>query len=165
LVVRIAGQSEVEALAAIRHERDGGSLEEARSHFSVLLAGERTARLLLVGSVDGEPAGYGELGRFDPPGDAPSNHAPAGWYLQGLVVGPQWRRLGLGAELTRRRLEWLAARAEAAYYFANSRNLATIALHARFGFEELSRDFWYPGVTFTGGEGVLFRAEVRNAAR
>ena len=55
-------------------------------------------------------------------------------------------------------MEWLAERADQAYYFANSSNRASIALHALFGFEELTHDFWYPDVSFTGGEGILFRA-------
>jgi RimJ/RimL family protein N-acetyltransferase len=49
-----------------------------------------------------------------------------------------------------------------AYYVANSVNLASIALHARLGFVELSRDFWYPDVSFTGGEGVLFGITLRD---
>jgi ribosomal protein S18 acetylase RimI-like enzyme len=117
-----------------------------------------------VGLVEDEVAGYGLAGRFDPPADAPANHAPAGWYLQGLIVRPESRRLGLGAELTRGRLEWLAGRTQQAYYFANSLNRASIELHAGFGFEELSRDFWYPDVTFTGGQGVLFRATLGGQA-
>ncbi len=45
--------------------------------------------------------------------------------------------------------------------FANARNRASIALHAAFGFEEVTRDFEVPGVTFEGGVGVLFRAVLR----
>jgi ribosomal protein S18 acetylase RimI-like enzyme len=158
--VRCAEKSDLPTLAAIRQEREGGRLEELLPRFSLLLHGRPAARILLVGLVDGELAGYGLAGRFQPPRDAPANHAPAGWYLQGVIVRPDRRRLGLGAELTRRRLEWISSQASEAYYFANSGNRASIALHSHFGFEEVSRDFWYPDVAFTGGQGILFRAVV-----
>jgi ribosomal protein S18 acetylase RimI-like enzyme len=164
VLVREAGRTDLGALAAIRQEREGGQIPEHRQRFSRALAASTGTRLLLVGLVEDEIAGYGLAGRFDPPADAPPNQAPAGWYLQGLVVRAESRRLGLGAELTRRRLEWLAGRTEEAYYFANSSNRASIALHSRFGFEELARDFWYPDVSFTGGEGILFRAILRRQA-
>ncbi len=39
----------------------------------------------------------------------------------------------------------------------NARNTASIELHERFGFEEITRRFSFPGLTFKGGEGILFR--------
>lgn len=110
-------------------------------------------------------AGYGLAKLFEPPAGSPAKCAPAGWYLLGLGVRPERRRLGLGAELTRARLEWLSRRTDYVYYFANSANLASIALHASFGFGEVSRDFWYPEVSFAGGEGVLFGADLRQLSR
>lgn len=62
------------------------------------------------------------------------------------------------AALTAHRLDWVRGRAEVVYYFANARNGATIDLHRRLGFEEVTRDFAIPGVAFEGGVGVLFRA-------
>ncbi|MBJ7598956.1 GNAT family N-acetyltransferase [Candidatus Nephthysia bennettiae] len=160
--MRPAAPADVEVLAAIRQEREGGHLPELARRFFRALAEPAGGRVLLVGLIEGEVSGYGLAGHFDPPADSPANHAPAGWYLQGLVVRVARRRLGLGAELTRRRLEWLSGRAERAYYFANSANQASIALHAGLGFQELSRDFWYPDVTFIGGEGVLFGIDLRD---
>ena len=51
-------------------------------------------------------------------------------------------------------LALLATREHAA---ANARNTASIELHERFGFEEITRRFSFPGLTFKGGEGILFR--------
>jgi len=101
--------------------------------------------------------GWAQVVPFQPSLEAPPNHAPEGWYFAGLLVRPEWRRLGIGASLTRKRLAGVSTKASQAYYFANSSNRASIALHKGLGFEELTRDFWFPGVTFTGGEGVLFR--------
>ncbi len=77
-----------------------------------------------------------------------------------MIVDPAHRRRGIAAELTRRRLKWIAERAGEAFYFANARNQVSIDLHARFGFVELTRDFAYPGATFAGGAGILFRADL-----
>jgi len=105
-----------------------------------------------VAVVDSQIAGYGKLRHFTGlPG------VPDGYYLGGVVVGPQWRRGGIGTLLTTHRIEAArAAGADTVYYFANSQNEASIAMHLGFGFHELQRPFAFPGVTFTGGVGVLF---------
>jgi ribosomal protein S18 acetylase RimI-like enzyme len=115
---------------------------------------------LYVGVADADVVGYGRLRhhlapRFDPPGH----------YLGGVVVDPAWRRHGIGSKLTECRIEaaW-AGGAEIVYYFANSRNEASIAMHRGFGFTELRRPYEFPGVTFAGGVGVLFGL-TRDAAR
>jgi hypothetical protein len=61
----------------------------------------------------------------------------------------------------RARLRWISERADAAWFFANIRNTGSIELHHRFGFEEITRDFSFPGLAFQGGEGILFRARLR----
>jgi GNAT superfamily N-acetyltransferase len=92
---------------------------------------------VLVATVAGVPVGYGVAHRMALPG------LPDGWYLGGVVVTPTHRRQGIAARLTRARLDWIAARAERAYYFTNERNRASVDLHARFGFR--SRGGQVPG--------------------
>jgi hypothetical protein len=65
---------------------------------------------------------------------------------------------GLGERLTAARLGWVGQRATECWYFANARNWASRGLHAALGFQDVTRDFWFPGVTFDGGESVLSRA-------
>ena len=72
-----------------------------------------------------------------------------------------WRRRGIGIELTRQRLAWIGDRAGSAYYFANARNVPSIDLHAKLGFAESTRDFTFPGASFEGGAGILFRVDLR----
>jgi ribosomal protein S18 acetylase RimI-like enzyme len=126
-------------------------------HASLLEDVESPDRLLVVAERAAEVIGYGRVLRFVPEPDAPSDIAPSGYYLMGLVVHPDHRRRGVAAALTQARLEWISSHAEDAWYFANARNAASIALHAPYGFEEVTRSFFYPRVDFDRGEGVLFR--------
>ena len=98
---------------------------------------------------------------FRPPDEAPPNVAPSGWYLSGLIVVPEYRCQGVGKSLIRARLDWIGEHDGWAYYFANAQNRVTINLHQQFGFVEVTRDFTYPGATFVGGTGVLFRARLK----
>lgn len=85
---------------------------------------------------------------------------PIGYYLSGVVVDPGHRGHGIGGQLIRARMDFAwAAGAPALYYFANSRNATSIALHAKFGFREIRRPFHFPGVAFEDGVGVLFELE------
>ena len=101
--------------------------------------------------------GYGRARVFEPAPDAPADSAPGGYYLTGVFVLPEERARGIGAALTQARLDWIGDRATEAWYFANARNTPSVDLHRRWGFEEVTRRFSFPGVTIDGGEGILFR--------
>ena len=115
-------------------------------------------RRLFVASVEGCFAGFGRTTHFIPPAGARPNVAPEGYYVVGLLVDPAWRRRGVGLALTRARMGRAFERGEHVWFFANARNRASLDLHARLGFVEVTRDFAFPGVSFDGGVGVLCRA-------
>jgi ribosomal protein S18 acetylase RimI-like enzyme len=108
----------------------------------------------------GRIVGFGRAGWIDPAGRRGFRNVPAGWYLLGVVVVDAWRRQGIGRELTRRRLAWIAERAPAAYFVANARNRPSLDLHAALGFVEVRRDLQWPGMKFEGGTGVLSRCDL-----
>jgi ribosomal protein S18 acetylase RimI-like enzyme len=112
---------------------------------------------LVVAESRGGIIGYGRARLFEPEPQALSDTAPRGYYLTGVFVAPNERHAGVGAALTEARLDWISGRAADAWFFANARNAASIALHERFGFEAVTRHFFFPGLTFDGGEGILFR--------
>lgn len=122
------------------------------------------SRHLVVARVDNRLVGYGRV-RYHARSDSlPVDSAPRGWYLIGLVVADACRRHGVGSALTRARMEWRRERTGEVWYFANARNPVSIVLHARFGFVEVTRQFSFPGVSFSGGAGVLFRARWAHGA-
>ena len=111
-------------------------------------------RLITVALMDDRIVGWGKTHLWE----SADGVAPTGHYLGGVTVGPSSRRLGIGAALTDARLHWIWARAEAAYYFTNAQNLASIELHRSRGFAEIARASEVHGTVFDGGVGILFRA-------
>ncbi|MGO4238341.1 GNAT family N-acetyltransferase [Pseudarthrobacter sp. YAF2] len=90
----------------------------------------------------------------------PDITAPAGHYLGGIVVSPNFRRRGIGSALTRARMEWAWSRSSTVYYFANEYNTASIKMHETLGFQSIGRFAEIRGVTADEGrsELVLFQA-------
>ena len=162
LLIRPAKVSDSQELGIIQAEREGGvsaihavKIEQAINSWTKTSQG-----IILVAKYDNKLVGLAKIKYFSPAPASPSNAAPAGWYLSGVIVRSKYRRCGVGQALTQARLEWITARASCAYYFANAQNQVSIALHNKFGFKELTRDFTHPGVTFTGGVGILFGADL-----
>ncbi|WP_370874537.1 GNAT family N-acetyltransferase [Pseudarthrobacter defluvii] len=85
---------------------------------------------------------------------------PAGHYLGGVIINPNFRRRGIGSALTRVRMEWMWSRSSTVYYFANEHNTASIRMHETLGFQAIGRFAQIRGVTADEGrsELVLFQA-------
>jgi ribosomal protein S18 acetylase RimI-like enzyme len=156
--VREAVQADVESCVRIMMDREAGDPDRTRSRLRRSVESE--AEGFFVAEIEGAVAGFGRVQLLMPPKDSPPNGVPLGWYLIGVMVDSRWRRRGLGDSLTRARLGWVQQRAHEVWYFANARNRASIDLHEKYGFVEVTRDFTVAGLTFDGGRGsgILFRA-------
>jgi ribosomal protein S18 acetylase RimI-like enzyme len=152
----------VAELGEIEAAREGGEAAEYASKLErAITSWSATGQgLILVAEHGDRLVALAKARHFTPPDDAPANRAPRGWYLSGVIVVPEYRRRGIARRLTWARLDWIRERDRWAFYFANARNRVSIELHREFGFVELTRDFTYPGATFEGGIGVLFRVEL-----
>lgn len=161
LVIRPAEKSDLDILADITAIREGTAAAAWRESLGRFYADTSTGQtLLLVAALHRKIIGFGKAAFFSPPDNAPENTIPAGWYLSGMIIRPQYRRRGVGAALTSARLSRIAETADRLFYFSNARNTVSIALHTRFGFVELTRNFHVPNVQFEGGEGILFFCDV-----
>ncbi|MGW5332363.1 GNAT family N-acetyltransferase [Streptomyces bauhiniae] len=167
-----ARAADLSACAWLYTLHSGGTLQDAEGRLRRELS--LPGHLLLVaraprdgaGGGDecdgGEVIGYGRVVRHESQGA--DREAPSGAYLGGVVVDPDHRRASVGTALTVARMRWvLGGPDEQLFYFTNARNRASIALHERLGFREITRDFRYPGVRFDGGVGILFRADALTA--
>lgn len=162
--VREARRADVEAISRLSQQRRGVPLSRIRKKIAREIEESQPDHVLLVAVLDRKVVAFARARRYVPAEDAPANTVPEGYYLLGVVVAPEARRRGVARALTRARLDWIAERADVAFYFAHSENRASHAAHDEFGFVEVSRDFSYPRVTFEGGEGVLFRVRLRVGA-
>lgn len=164
LKIRQAEESDLAALVIIAAEREGTTQDIQHSLLERQLSQQRETDqfTILVADAQGKIVGFGKCGFFTPPDDAPANVAPKGWYLMGVIVAPTFRRRGVAFQLTQARLQWLARRSSKAYYFANALNHVSIELHRKFGFVEITRNFFFPNTTFNGGEGILFEVDLTN---
>jgi ribosomal protein S18 acetylase RimI-like enzyme len=148
IAVRPGEPDDVSACTALAVALRGEDPERAGARFTRDL--ERGGRLYIA-EVDGAFAGYGRLV------DVTEGAMPHGPYLMGLLVADAQRGQGVGEALTRARVDPALERAGEVWYFANSRNGASLRLHERLGFAEVQRPFAFPGVRFEGGVGVLCR--------
>ncbi|MGU3643377.1 GNAT family N-acetyltransferase [Microbacterium sp. C23T] len=111
-------------------------------------------RLIVVAVADGKIVAAAKTHHQS----TPDGGAPEGYYLGGLAVHPSHRREGIGLALTRVRIEWVWARADGVLYFTDEDNLASLRLHAAFGFEEIARLPTILGARANREHLVLFRA-------
>lgn len=154
-----ARPGDIEAIHALSVDRDGSDPERTRKTLESQLAASEQACRLFVARWQGDVVGFGRVSRFE------VSPIPAGWYLSGLIVSPDRRRLGIGRAMTEYRIRWLVPRTDVAYYFVNSDNRASIDLHAEFGFREIDRGITVPGCAFEGAPGVLYVLSLATGAR
>jgi uncharacterized protein YhfF/ribosomal protein S18 acetylase RimI-like enzyme len=167
LQARPAKATDLEALARIATEQEGLPRAEALHTLQSCFAQatELELPLLWVAQWQEELLGFAKLRHFQWPTDTPEadlrSQAPPGWYLDGVMVASRYRRLGVGKALSQARLNWLRSQpCDSVYYWVEAQNLASIDLHRAFGFVEISRDCVFPGRSFVGGQGILFKADL-----
>ncbi len=160
-MIRTAEARDLAALALIAAEREGSTQTVQLKLFEKYLLDQETSQsVILVAEVPGAIVGFGKCAYCKPPEGEPANAALDGWYLTGVIVAPRFRRRRIGHQLTQARLRWLARRTSKVYYVASAQNRVTIQLHRQLGFVEVTRDFSFPDVTFTGGVGILFKVDL-----
>lgn len=143
--VRDAIESDLEATVQLIAAHRGGDVEEWRRLFANALHDDK--RHFVVALVDGRVIGFGhtKLVERDADGDGGDNLPPPGWYLAGVTVHPDCRRRGVGTAVTRIRLDRLRDVTDVVYYAADPDNVATLELHAHFGFAPTGRWVDVPG--------------------
>lgn len=151
--VRPLATHHIDECVVLAVQRNGGAHDHWAAAFERALGSDDQQAFVAI--HDGVVVGYGTAGWLALSTREGARNAPDGWYLTGVVVEPRYRRRGVGRQLTEARLRWLATRTDRAWYFATAMNRPSLDLHAALGFREVTRDLSVPGVTFTGGTGVL----------
>jgi ribosomal protein S18 acetylase RimI-like enzyme len=160
-LVEPATFSDLPLIAKISSDREGSSYERALKSLKLLVTqhGGKEPPFLLKAVHHQEIVGFSKTVWLEPEISGDPLGLVPGWYLGGVVVSPDFRRRGIGTQLTDARLEAIFRVTESAYYFANHRNKTSIHFHEGFGFQEVKRAIEVPGVTFTNGVGILYSLE------
>ncbi|MET8766808.1 GNAT family N-acetyltransferase [Streptomyces sp. NPDC004658] len=153
-VVAEATGHDVPKLASLQARTRGGSASEWADRIHRALCAERS--LVITAKVSGEAVGYANAA-FLP--EHAEDGAPAGYYLTGVTVDPDWRRRGIAELLTRWRMDRVWERDSAVWCFISARNLASLDLHRKLGFVQVTVGASFQGIEFAGGEGLLLRAD------
>jgi ribosomal protein S18 acetylase RimI-like enzyme len=144
VVVRDTTEADLDATVELIAAHRGGDEEEWRRLFASALHDDK--RHFVVAVVGARVIAFGHTKLVERDGESPDvGAAPAGWYLAGVTVHPDYRRQGVGAALTRTRLDRLRSKTDVVYYAAEPENIATLELHSRFGFSSTGRLMNIPG--------------------
>lgn len=161
--VKPANRDHVSAIAKLISERDDLNLDKTiksiHGEFDRIV-NDDVKKFFCVAETENGVVGFGRCQFLPTKSITGASGMPEGWYLMGTIVDPNYRRQGIGRELCALRIKWLQQFTNVVYYYASALNRASIKLHEEFGFREISRNFRFPGLDFTGGVGILFRAKI-----
>ncbi|MBN2858580.1 MAG: GNAT family N-acetyltransferase [Candidatus Delongbacteria bacterium] len=73
------------------------------------------------------------------------HNTPSGWYLLGLGVYSEYRRLGIGTKLTEIRLKWAKDHSDAkkVYFYTNPKNVTSQEFHMEMGFNRIDGEWTF----------------------
>lgn len=151
VVVRHAGPDDAAAIVAVdatRQPRPAWHLDRVTTELA------RDDAFHVVAYDGDQVVGASAVTIWPAPADA-----PAGWYVSGITVVPGWRRRRIGDRMLALELADVDRLHEPTWSVVNARNGASLDLHARHGFVEVTRAATFAGITFSGGTGVLLRRE------
>lgn len=144
LVISALNYGDVSPVARLVHVCSGTERVAMAATFRRQLARGDADGPLFKAVLSGTLVGYGRVAHFTPRPESPREVAPAGWYLLGLAVLPQYRRRGIAMALTLKRLAWLRERARTVYYFTEPENVPSQQLHAGLGFRRTREGVFFP---------------------
>lgn len=154
--VRAAGPEDVEGIAAVWGSWHPDQMEGAQAGIAgeIGKAQRGEGRLVMVAVHAGRVVAYGRAKEWSDADVAKFKDCPAGWWLSGSVVLPEFRRRGIGRALMQRRL---AALGTIVYSKVDLANEVSMAWHLTSGFVEVTRDFTAPGMRDDGEPMALLR--------
>jgi ribosomal protein S18 acetylase RimI-like enzyme len=72
-------------------------------------------------------------------------NCPSGWYLLGLGIYPEYRRLGIGTKLTEIRMQWAKEHSNEnkVYFYTNPKNITSQEFHKEMGFKKIKGEWFF----------------------
>ena len=152
--IRVARPDDIGSIQDVQHRAGRAASDTFTAVMSAAI--DDPERLVVVAEIDDLQVGWATT-KFWPDAEGA---APAGQYLMGVTVAADFRRAGIGHALIAKRIEWIRHRTDRVMFFANARNAASLAAHRAWRFEEIARGSEFRGISFDGGLGLLYRAQL-----
>lgn len=152
-VVTRATAGDVPVPASVQSRARGGTADAWAERIRRALRRERA--VVITATVSGTTVGYASAAYLP---EHAADGAPAGHYLTGVTVDPDWRRRGIARLLTLWRMDWVAERAPAVWCAVSAANRASLDLHRELGFDRVAYGACFQGIRFAAGAGWLLRA-------
>lgn len=151
VTIRKAIYSDFQAIAEIVSKRHKWPLEKCieNTKRQIGKVGEFAKLEIFVALFEKNLIGFGKINYFDPSDYSEKYLAPKGHYLSGIIIEKSMRRKGVGTLLTKARIEKINKIEREIFYFADSKNKASIEFHNKLGFEFITNNFSYPKTNFT----------------
>ncbi len=160
VLVREATLHDTEAIARLTVQEYGGSFarHDVNLTHELLESEDDPEQLILVAATPATILGYARAMYHRPPPEWRQRRdvAPQGWYLSGVLIAPNVRRMGLGSLLTQARLAHVFHHTDEVLYFTHQENVGSIELHRALGFEETGRGLRFAGASLTSRH-IIFR--------
>lgn len=144
--IRPALKTDVKALAEVRASLPGMTLESLIPKFTNELESYNKAKgIIFIAKHKEKIIGYGRCqlysGKDDDSLYETAKPLPSGWYLRGVVVLPEFHRIGIAKALTLQRLSWLDERTDTVHCFLDSDEKVSLPMYLQCGFQEISCDW------------------------
>ena len=160
--VRLAAENDISRIAEITHDFEPQTIEGYRNAFykQVLQNTEQDSNAyIFVALIDEYIVGHGKLFYFNDQKHDVDFESPQGWYLNGIIVDPEYRRRGVARKLLKARESFAFhyKSGQDIYSIVSAENVPSINYHLNSGFVEDKRAPGFLNVRLKCGEGILFR--------
>ena len=160
LIIRKSVFSDIAAIARINTARVGekGNYEEEYEYFKKRFEDKisNKSEFFIASIIDRlnsnlpeKIVGYSFVEHCDFTSDEYKDYkninTPSGWYLLGLGVYEEYRRLGIGSKLTEIRMQWAKKNSDEkkVYFYTNPRNITSQEFHKELGFKRIDGEWFF----------------------
>ena len=160
LIIRKSVFSDVTEIARINTARRGerGNYEEEHEYFKKRFEDKRLNKneFFIASLIDRSDSnlpekivGYSFVEHCDFKSeeykDYKNINTPSGWYLLGLGVYSEYRRLGIGSKLTEIRMQWAKENSDEkkVYFYTNPKNITSQEFHKELGFKRIDGEWFF----------------------
>ncbi len=158
--VRLAQENDLERIAKITQDFEPQTLERYKESFKSQIeqnSNPESSIFIFVAIIDNIVVGHGKLFYYSKEKHDVEFKSPEGWYLNGVIVAPEFRRKGVAKALLSFRESFiLEKKGNEVFSIVSVENIPSISYHTSLGFKEQERAPGYLSVKLKCGEGILF---------